>query len=607
MLNHILQHYQDCDYDFRVNACADDPLIALFEDWVDYYRMKWAIAKELKPKSIVEIGVRYGYSARAFLEACPNAKYLGIDADVPVFGGHPGALAWAQNNLSSFNVEFLRENTQLITSLPGELYDLAHVDGQQDGEGTFHDLDLASRRAVYILVDGYFWTRDNFLATNEWLWLNKATIEWTMVIPSYAGECLIKTIQDHASYAELHPTTSLPLAGYYSTAYYLQDCGGYIQWRQNKGKELIDARLRAMADISLSFGRPGKVVDLGAGRGELTHFFAQQGAQVTAVDYSKSAADLIEQSLEGSCEAIQHVKVICDSVLNPSIYDEMYDLALASDLIEHLSPDEVEKLYSLLSERLRPTGGVLVIHTAPNCWRYRYEHPRQQRAAKMAGCWLPRVRRTWYERILHINEQSPNVLKKQISRHFPHVLIWFASDKELGGSLLKPFSISDMRRSPSLFAVASHREIDKDRIIAVFCLPPLTESEADKISLSVLDSPAMVQTEEIFNASVVLKNKSDRMLLSCGPNPMHLSYHWSDKTGKHIVYDGLRTPLNQPLPGHSQSTYDVRIKAPDKPGLYRLRVVPVQEMVRWYENANPGDEPIIAVENEHGRKQFLET
>jgi SAM-dependent methyltransferase len=595
MLNHILQHYQACDYDFRVNACADDPLIALFDDWVDYYRMKWAIAKALQPKSIVEIGVRYGYSARAFLEACPSAKYLGIDADLPAFGGHPGALAWAQNNLSGFNVDFVKGNSQLINSFPGKYYELAHIDGQQDGEGTFHDLDLASRQAVYILVDGYFWTRDNFLATNEWLWLNKAAIEWSMVIAGYAGECLIKTILDHTPSAELHPATSLTLAGYYSTDYYLKDCGGYIHWQQNKGAELSDPRLRAMADISLSFGCPGSVVDLGAGRGELTRFFEQQGAQVTAVDYSRSAVALIEQSLDGSREVRQHVKIVCDSVLNPSIYDDMYDLALASDLIEHLSPDEVEKLYSLLSERLVPTGGVLVIHTAPNRWFYRYEHPRQQRAAKMAGCWLPRTRRTYFERTLHINEQSPNVLKKQLSRHFPHVLIWFASDKEHGGSLLKPFSISDMRRAPSLFAVASHREIDKNRIIAVFCLPPLTESETNKITLSVLDFPATVQTGEIFNATIVLKNKSDRMLHSRGTNPMHLSYHWIDKTGKHIVHDGLRTVLHSLLPGNSQSICDVRIKAPDEPGLYRLRVVPVQEMVRWHENANPDDEPIIAV------------
>jgi hypothetical protein len=76
MFDEILQTAQSCAYDFRQTACPKDPLRHLFEVWVPYYRTKWAIVPVLQPKTILEIGVRFGYSALAFLNACPRARYL---------------------------------------------------------------------------------------------------------------------------------------------------------------------------------------------------------------------------------------------------------------------------------------------------------------------------------------------------------------------------------------------------------------------------------------------------------------------------------------------------------------------------------------------------
>src|ERR1039458_4621811 len=56
--------------------------------------------------------------------------------------------------------EFLIADSQKMSSFPGGSYDLIHIDGQQDGKGTLHDLDLALGQGRYILVDGYFWTRE---------------------------------------------------------------------------------------------------------------------------------------------------------------------------------------------------------------------------------------------------------------------------------------------------------------------------------------------------------------------------------------------------------------------------------------------------------------
>lgn len=92
MIDKIIECYKSSKYDFRKFAFENDPLNKYFDQWVDYYRMKWAIAKAVSANSILEIGVRYGYSAHAFLSALPDACYLGVDSDEARFGGEVGAV-----------------------------------------------------------------------------------------------------------------------------------------------------------------------------------------------------------------------------------------------------------------------------------------------------------------------------------------------------------------------------------------------------------------------------------------------------------------------------------------------------------------------------------
>lgn len=238
---------------------------------------------------------------------------------------------------------------------------------------------------------------------------------------------------------------------------------------------------------------------------------------------------------------------------------------------------------------MKPNNGALVIHTAPNLWRYRYEHPHQQKAAKQAGFWLPRTRRTWHERLMHINEQNPRVLKRQLSRYFPYVAIWFTDEQGMGGSLLRKFNVADMRRAHSIFAVASYQPIDYEKLADTFRMTPLTAQEAERISLQIEEFPEHVRTDEIFSLTATLNNPTDKRLTSMMPNPIHLSYHWMDEEGSIIVYDGMRTILDQSLLERMQATYSVQVKAPNRAGVYILRIIPVQEMVRWHESTNMAD------------------
>lgn len=588
MIDEIVDSFDSSDYDFRAYTNAGDPLSYLFDEWVDYYRMKWAIAKVIQPKRILEVGVRFGYSARAFLAASPDATLVGIDIDSAEFGGQPGAVDWAQQSIckDGFNFIVHKTDTATLKCFPGDVYDLIHVDGQQDGDGTFHDLDLALPQSRFILVDGYHWTRSNFLAVNEWVWLNKAAIHSACIIPGYAGEMLIRTKLNSNISAVMNSGSSELLADTYTKNYYLNDCGGYSEWRRTQGR-LVDPRLQAVADAAFAVSSPSSVVDLGAGRGELTRLFAHKGAKVTAIDYSRDACELILQTLAREDDLGGKVQVICDSVLNAAAYGDDYDLAVASDIIEHLSPDENDQLYSLVSRKLKRRNGSLVIHTAPNLWCYQYEHPRQQRQAKAAGFWLPRIRRTWFERLMHINEQNPRVLKKQLQKHFPHVLVWF-TDHTMGGSLIRSFGISDLRSASSIFAIASHEPIDREVVANAFRMLELPDVASHNILLDVACAPGRVVPGQLFSLDVRVTNNTGGRLASLPPSPVNLSYHWLDEQGNVKHFEGDRTPLSPHLDAGAVGNYQVNVRAPTVVGTYVLHVTTVQEQVRWNQSEGKG-------------------
>lgn len=148
-----------------------------------YYGSKYALAKQLHDAgglhSILEIGVRAGYSAYAMLSANPDAYYLGLDADVGGWGGVAGWLDRARDTLAGFPRVLLRKaNTQHLETLGEEpgTFSLAHVDGDHSYDGCYHDIQLAAACALNILVDDYDAMRavqaatDHFLVRHGHLW-----------------------------------------------------------------------------------------------------------------------------------------------------------------------------------------------------------------------------------------------------------------------------------------------------------------------------------------------------------------------------------------------------------------------------------------------------
>lgn len=388
MLQDILHLASTSTYDFRVTAFAQDPLKQNFDDWVAYYRLKWAIARVLQPRRILEVGVRFGYSAAAFLDASPGATYLGIDNDSETYGGHKGAIQWARQITSGADAKYLIADSQQLAEFPGGAYDLIHIDGQQDGVGSIQDLRKALGRAKYILVDGFFWTRENFLHISDFLYRYRDLLESIVVIPGYAGELLITPLGVQPP--DGPAANSAALRHSYTETYYLQDCGGFDSYKNDKGLHLSDWRLRSVADLA-DLGPVGRALDLGCGRGEISVHLARVGHEVLAIDYSDTAIALAQAAASENAERPSKITFHCVDV-NEAPFLGLYDVAVASDLVEHMSPRELERLYSRVASHLSPKG-IFVVHTFPNLWYYKYEYKRRLRQARHSGVFAARTQK----------------------------------------------------------------------------------------------------------------------------------------------------------------------------------------------------------------------
>ncbi len=593
MLEAILQEFHASTYDFRPIAHADDPLRDRFPAWVDYYRLKWAIARTLKPQRILEIGVRYGYSAHAFLDAMPESHYLGIDLDCTAAGGVKGAIDWAKQILQPYNAALMVADSQAMSQFPGDRYDLIHIDGQQDGDSSFHDLQRAIGQGNYILVDGYHWSTENYLAVNDFLLQHRDRLEWYGSIPGYAGELLIKP---HPPTVKPPITHSRDLQSAYDPTYYSQSCHGYESFARYQGQRLEDERLMGAATIAC-LKPQGHVLDLGCGRGELAMHFAQQGYTVTAIDYSAAAIALAQSCFADQPQLQSRVTFHCADVNTIDLPLAHYDLVLATDLIEHLNPTEVATLYDRVNRWLKPDG-LFIIHTFPNRWYYDYDYARKRRQARDLGAYLPQNPRTDYEQLMHINEQSPRALNQQLHNAFAHHQLWFAPPglRQFGGSLIRSFSHREMAAAPSLYAIASPQPLPYDALLALVDTRPIrwwrSRQLRQRLAGTITQAPATVQAGTLFEIQVSLTNHSPQILHSLGQYPVNWSYRWLDARGQAIVSSGHRSPVFPPaLPVRSckvtdlNGPYYVKIISPNQAGQLILQVTLVQEQVRWFDQS----------------------
>lgn len=460
MIDDILNNFAASDYDFRGYSCQQDELAHLFPDLIEKYRLKHSICKTLQPANLIEIGVGYGYSARAFLDACPAARYIGIENNFVANGVGENALKWAQKITEEFSVSFLIGDYQQLRSLPKGPYDLIHLSGQRNGDEIYRYLELAFEKGRAVLVDELFKSSELMQSTTWFLKKYGKFFEYSFLIPNCFGQLLIIVNNSGNEYFGNIGRKYKTLDTSYDKQYYLTDCGGYDSFRKYAGRKLMDPRLTTV--LSLAEPAKGKkILDLGCGRGELAYALAKEGASVTAIDYSLDAIEIARDTFSGEGLAIDFIH----SDFFELEFAAEFDVVIASDVVEHLEAPLFDRLVAQVAEILKKDGK-FIVHTAPNKLNLEYVNKQRRMIASPIGCYLPPNPRTVYEDLMHLNEQTPAKLNRTLRRHFAHTLTWTTTLPDTVGSLSCPISKNVLRSGGSIFAVASASQVFKSTVLS---------------------------------------------------------------------------------------------------------------------------------------------
>lgn len=117
-------------------------------EWLNQgtYKTYFAIGKQFKPESMLEIGTRFGYSIESIYKGSGKLKHIfSFDSEYD-FGGSQNYVYEKFKNRNMDNVYFRTVNTRHIhdLSLPFAV-DIAHIDAEHSFQGTYDDVVMAFR------------------------------------------------------------------------------------------------------------------------------------------------------------------------------------------------------------------------------------------------------------------------------------------------------------------------------------------------------------------------------------------------------------------------------------------------------------------------------
>jgi 2-polyprenyl-3-methyl-5-hydroxy-6-metoxy-1,4-benzoquinol methylase len=226
----------------------------------------------------------------------------------------------------------------------------------------------------------------------------------------------------------------------YDSNYYLHVNDGWSEFGDGK---LSVRMVTAINEAGIDF-KGKKVLDIGCGRGELCDFLSKKGAECVGIDYSSSAIKIAKSNF-GKKSVFK--KMDCTKM---DFQKKSFDAVFMMDIVEHLTPEQLEKTISLVYSFLKP-GGFLMLHTMPNAFLAKPFY---------LVCKITGTKRGVNEKV-HINEQTIFSLKKLLGKFenrffFAHQKNYFkytsfyASHKKLIRPLVDVFLVHDFSKIPFL-------------------------------------------------------------------------------------------------------------------------------------------------------------
>lgn len=193
----------------------------------------------------------------------------------------------------------------------------------------------------------------------------------------------------------------------YTEDYYREWCAGYEEWVASDGRGVAGIYPGFLIRAGMRSG--DVVVDLGTGRGELLAVAVEAGAErAVGIEYSPDAVAMARTTIEAHGVGDRAEVLLADARSVP-LDDGMADLVCMVDVVEHLSPLELELALSEAHRVLR-VGGRVVAHTMPNRLIYDVTY-RAQRLRPGRRHW-PADPRVELERVMHVNEQTARSLRR---------------------------------------------------------------------------------------------------------------------------------------------------------------------------------------------------
>jgi len=148
-------------------------------------------------------------------------------------------------------------------------------------------------------------------------------------------------------------------------------------------------------------------VDIGCDRGEIVFHAVQFGAKFGVLIFWRPAVEIALMLLKENLTidlSHQCITLQCNATQLP-FKDIIIDRIFMLVVVEHLTPDELNKTLQCVRRLLKPSG-YLIIHTMPSVWCYRFSYPIFRIFQRMRGNKLPNDPRERCEYShLHVNEK----------------------------------------------------------------------------------------------------------------------------------------------------------------------------------------------------------
>ena len=108
------------------------------------------IQEEIKPQTMMEIGLNNGTSAAMWLFSCPQVTLMSVDIGIHKFIGEVADIMREQFDDRFF---FLETDSMELPNMKFPIYDLIFIDGGHKFEVCKSDLKFSMEHARYILID----------------------------------------------------------------------------------------------------------------------------------------------------------------------------------------------------------------------------------------------------------------------------------------------------------------------------------------------------------------------------------------------------------------------------------------------------------------------